>query len=177
MKLLARILISLGILLSIYGGYEIWLQVNPQKLSFANYPYAVDAQSNFKELPKRISIQSVGIDLPIQPSRITNGIWQTTTTGASYIQSSPIPGEVGNSIMYGHNWANLFGPLVKTKPGDKIVIEYMNGSKKEFTVKSTQTVSSQDSSVLTSTQDKRLTLYTCSGWFDEKRFVVTATLN
>ena len=62
------------------------------------------------------------IDLPIYPASINGTSWETTTKGVSYLKNTPTPGEIGNSVMYGHNWTNLLGPLVRAKPGQKIEI-------------------------------------------------------
>lgn len=77
--------------------------------------------------------------------------------------------------MYGHNWTNLLGSLTKIKTGDTIEIVYVDNSKKEFVVKLIQEVEPDNISILNNTDDKRLTIYTCSD-LDSKRFIVVASL-
>ncbi|MGB2731849.1 MAG: sortase, partial [Microgenomates group bacterium] len=51
-----------------------------------------------------------------------------------------------------------------------------NGMKRTFIVQVTANVSPDQTNVLKQSHDKRLTLYTCSGFLDTQRFVVVATL-
>src|ERR1035437_6441512 len=113
-------LIIAGIIYFLCAGYLLWQRNNPNQLAFTHYP--LSHISTVQHKPVEIIIKDVHIDVPIFPSRITNNTWETTTNGASYLTSSPIPGEIGNSIIYGHNWTNIFGPLVYVKPGEKIQI-------------------------------------------------------
>lgn len=158
------------------AGYYYWLRTDPNRLAFHNYVYKGALLINEKSFPKRIRIPSVNIDLPIVPAEIKNNRWDTTDEGASYLLSSPVPGTTGNSIIYAHNWASLFSNLISVKPGSKVDIVFADKKTKIFTVQATSAVSPDQSSILAQTKDKRITLYTCTGWFDSKRFVVVATL-
>src|SRR5690242_12266251 len=109
MKLFSWLLIIIGICCYLAGGYYLWLRNDPNRLSFKNYHYVNTKEINTKSLPVRISIPSLTIDLPIFPSVIKNSVWQTTNDGASYLVASPIPGTIGNSIIYAHDFASLFG--------------------------------------------------------------------
>lgn len=176
MKLLAKLFIGIGLICYALGIYYIWLQNDPNRLAFTNYHYEQHAKSNKKELPVKISIKSLKINLPLLPAKLHGTTWDVTGDGASYLTSSPLPGEKGNSIIYAHNWASLFGNLVNAKKGDEITIEFADKSTKKFTVASTTTVSPEDNEILKQTDDKRMTLYTCTGFLDSKRFVVVAQL-
>jgi LPXTG-site transpeptidase (sortase) family protein len=127
------------------------------------------------KIPIEITITAVGIDLPIIPAEFANGTFQTTTQGASYLTSSPIPGTKGNSIIYAHNWWNLFASLPKVKSGEKITILFSNKTKQVFTIIKTQTVSAYATSILQPTENNQLTLFTCANFLDADRFVVIAT--
>jgi LPXTG-site transpeptidase (sortase) family protein len=178
MKFLAHLLILIGILCCLCSAYFFWMRTDPHRLAFTNYQPAKVAVKQSKSAPQRIIIKDLAIDLPIIPSKITNNSnWETTDNGASYLTSSPLPGQKGNSIIYAHNWASLFGGLTAAKPGQKIEITYADGSKKKFVVEYTSIVSQNEASILAPSKDKRITLYTCSGWFDTKRFVVVAVLD
>ncbi|HUQ85833.1 MAG TPA: sortase [Candidatus Limnocylindrales bacterium] len=176
MKLLSKLFIFIGILCYILGIYNIWLINDPKRLSFQNYTYAQVPQSVEKVLPTKISISNVNITLPLIPSSIIDDKWETTDIGASYLSSSPVPGEVGNSVIYGHNWASIFGNLISIMPGDEVLIEYQDKTTKTFIVKYTSTVKPETTSILAPTSDKRITLYTCSGFLDSERFVAVAIL-
>jgi LPXTG-site transpeptidase (sortase) family protein len=78
--------------------------------------------------------------------------------------------------LYGHNWSALLGSLPKIKPGDKIKIILSNGQEKNFVVKYTSIVAPSDTKILSDSADSRITLYTCAGFLDSKRFVATALL-
>lgn len=120
-------------------------------------------------------IPALNIHLPIRSSQIIQNKWETVTDGVSHLATSPLPGEQGNSVIYGHNWPNLLGNLKKIKPGEQIIIKF--GSKEViYLVHYLSRVSPAQSSVFDNTSDYRLTLYTCIGLFDQERLVVTAFL-
>ena len=157
------------------GAYQIWLQTASYRLSFAHYSYA--ANTGIKGMvPERITIASLGIDLPIYKATIVHNIWPTTDFGASYLTSSPLPGDKGNSIIYAHNWISLFGKLRNAKIGDKVVITYPDHIKKTFVIEYTSIVTPNESSILAPSKDRRITMYTCTGFLDTKRFVAVAIL-
>lgn len=176
MKLLSRLFILISILCYSLGIYNIWLINDPNRLSFQNYTYAQTQAPEVQLQPTNISIENLNINLPIVPSNIIDGTWETTDLGVSYLASSPTPGSVGNSVIYGHNWASLFGNLVSVLPGDEVKIEFGDKSVKTFVVKYTSTVTPDTTSILAPTDDKRITLYTCIGFLDSHRFVAVALL-
>ena len=173
MKLIAYLFIFIGFLCYGLGAYHIWLKNDPNRLSFTNYSYEESDKTN-KELPVRVTIQSQKIDLPLIPAEISDNTWSVTEKGASYLTSSPIPGNVGNSIIYAHNWSSLFGNLSHVKKGDIVEIQFADKSTKRFVIDSTAVVSPTDSKILSGSQDRKVTLYTCTGFLDSKRFVAVA---
>lgn len=180
MKFISLLLIILGVLLCFRGGYHLWLKYDANRLNFKNYSSVQTAYSQVGKqatLPQRIIIKDVGIDTYLVPARITNNIWETTDKGASYLISSPLPGAVGNSIVYAHNWKSLFGNLIRAVPGQKVDVLFADGSKKQFVIEYTSTVFPAQADILAPSKDKRLTLYTCTGFLDTKRFVVVALLD
>lgn len=78
--------------------------------------------------------------------------------------------------MYGHNWASILGNLDKTKIGQEIEVDFANNTTKYFTITGILVVNPSNTSVLLPSTDNRLTLYTCTGFFDTKRLVITAVL-
>jgi LPXTG-site transpeptidase (sortase) family protein len=175
MKFLYRFLIILGIVCYIVGIFFVWERNNPNRLAFKSYV------GNYKNVrvanaPTRIIIRDLGIDLPLYPAKMTNNEWQTTIQGASYLISSPIPGEIGNSIIYAHDWASLFGPLLNARRGGKVEIEFTDKTRKTFVIEKTVVVPNNQTDVLAPTKDRRITLYTCTGFLDSQRFVAVAIL-
>lgn len=171
-RLVDLLLLCLGLLLLVYGGYLLALRHRPIAPVQAT---ELNASVSSPTTPTRIEISALSLSLPIYPSAIVDGKWQTTSQGVSYLSSSSLPGEVGNTIMYGHNWPNLLGGLGKVKPGDTIDI-YLGDKQLTYRVEYVATVSSADSVIKEDSTDARLTLYTCTGWLDSKRLVVSARL-
>ena len=175
LKSLAGFLIIFGLICLILTAYLTYQRYNPERLSFENLKSQGQISSiNTSQTPEEISVADLNIILPIIPSRINEGRWEATTKGVSYLTTSPLPGEKGNSVLYGHNFPNLLGNLKKIKPGQKIAIKYTDGNIKEFIVSYTLEVSPKQTNILETSDDSRITLYTCSGFFDTKRFVVIA---
>jgi|SRR3989344_4056805 len=169
----SKICLILGIQFVLFAGFLYWQRITPQRLAFTSVEASASVSSAIK--PTRITIPSLAIDLPIFPAENTSG-WQVHKNGVSYLSSSVVPGEKGNSILYGHNWPNLLGDLPKITPDSTIEITYSDGTKNVFVVSATQEVSPKDTSVLAKTDDQRVTLYTCTGFLDSKRFVAVAML-
>lgn len=174
MKLLSYLLIIIGAICFGIVAYYLWLRTDPNRLAFTNYDYANFIPFQTNNPPRKVIIKDLGINLNIIPAEIKDGKWDTTQDGASYLITSPIPGDDGNSILYAHNWASLFGPLLDAKPGEEVEIDYKDGTSKKFVIEYTSVVNPDQSSILAASMDKRITLYTCTGWFDAKRFVVVA---
>ena len=173
---MGKLLIGLGIIILLFSGYFFWERYTPRNLSFAVSNISGQIDSANSNMPSDIIIPAIKLDLPIIPAKLTNGNWEATTKGVSYLSSSPIPGNLGNSILYGHDWPNLLGNITKLKPGQNIKIKYTNGKIKEFTINTTNLVSPNEISILGPSKNSKITLYTCAGFWDSKRFVVTAIL-
>lgn len=176
MKHIARLFILAGILFYAFGLYNIYLRENPGKLSFDYLAVAQKQAPKEKNLPTKVTINAVGIDLPIYETGMKGNEPATIENGASYFNQSPLPGEKGNSIIYAHNWNNLFGPLVSVKPGDEVNVTYADGSTKKFEIEYVSVVAPSESTIVAPSKDVRITLYTCTGFLDSKRFVAVAVL-
>lgn len=175
MTRLANTAVFFGILMILYSGALTVQRYNPARLAFSAVPKqtinATDAA-----IPERVVIRSAGIDTPVITVPRFEKRWELTPHGAAWLETSPTPGMEGNSIMYGHNWSSIFLNLTKVKPGDYIDVYMNDGSRRVFGVTATQTVSPDATEVLQPAKDRHLTLYTCTGFLDTKRFVVSATL-
>jgi LPXTG-site transpeptidase (sortase) family protein len=176
-KFASKALITLGIICYLFTLYAVFDRINPRRVSFAySTQEKILTTKVQKHFPVTISIPAASIVLPVIPSQIKNGQWEATTQGVSYLKSSPLPGETGNSVLYGHNWLSLLGRLVMVKPGDKIEIYFDDNTKKVFEIEYTIIVTPDQTHILTPSLDKRITLYTCTGFLDSKRFVAVALL-
>lgn len=177
LTVLSRACIIAGIALVCLSLALFIARYNPYRLAFTAQPIPTPHTENETVMtsePIRISLPDISIDLPIVRSTIHDQKWETSSQGVSYLDLSPIPGQKGNSILYGHNWTNLLGPLVHAKPGQRIYISYADGSVSTFKIQATALVSPQDTSILAPSNDIRVTIYTCAGFMDSQRFVVTA---
>lgn len=166
--------LSLGILLLgficfLAVAYHIWQRVAPKPLIIP----IVSAES--LSLPQILQIPDLGVVLTIYPAEISKGKWQVTNDGISYLSSSPIPGKMGNSILYGHNWPSILGKLDKARIGEKFYVVFSDGTQKRFVIKRIAVVDPSDTSILTQTNDSRVTLYTCTGFLDRRRLVIQGT--
>lgn len=162
----------LGILCITFGFYLVYLRYSPKSLAFENT--TLNTQSSHATLPYIIKIPSISVALPIVPSKIENNKWETTSHGVSFLTQSSKPGNPGNSVYYGHNWGSILGDLTKVKTGDTIEITMSTGKTHTYEVEYTATVDPTQTSVVSDTGDTRLTIYTCTGFLDTKRFVVVA---
>lgn len=155
-----------------FKGYQ---ELKQNILSFSQTPELTVVVEE-RDLPDKINIPKVGIDLPVLPAKVIDNHWETSNEGASYLLGSGIPGREGNVIIYGHNKNYLFGPIRWLKGNEEIKI--INKKREEFIYQITEikTVSPENIEVLSSTEDATLTLYTCTGFLDRERFVIVAKL-
>jgi len=124
--------------------------------------------------PSAISLPSLGINLPVVITHMDGKKWPTTPSGVSYLANTAIPGDIGNAVFYGHNWPSLLGHLKQAKNGEKLYIQYQDGITKEFTIDSISEVEPNSTEILAQSSTPKITLYTCTGFLDTKRLVVTA---
>lgn len=172
----AKFLFGFGLICLILSAFFFWERYNPQRLAFAVNDLRPLSETVNTALPTEIIIKDLSLDLPILPAKLEKGKWEATSKGISWLSSSPIPGTKGNSILYGHNWPNILGNITKLKPGQVIKIKFADGSIKLFVIDSTVSVSPNEVSILAPSKTSQITLYTCSGFLDNKRFVVVAKL-
>ena len=175
---LANFLIVLGVFSLLISGFFVWQRINPNRLSFENVDENLlsNAASKRSNRPLYLSIDDLQISTPVIPAQYNEGHWQTTTKGISYLEGSGEPGKLGNSIFYGHNYKNILGNLKNARTGQIIEVRIEGGEVKKFRIEYVQVVDPDQVGVLEQTADKRLTLYTCTGFLDNRRLVVTAFL-
>ena len=157
-------LLGLGFLA--YGSILVWERYTPLPES--------QVASQTASGRAQIDIPSARIILPIYPATITDNRWEITKSGVSYLSTSPKPGARGNSVLYGHNWPRLLGRLTLVKPGDAVLIKGEDGKVVRFIVTYVFTVRPDQTEIFADTSDSRITIYTCTGFLDSKRLVVTA---
>ncbi len=177
LKILSFACLLLAIFFFSLSGYWIFQRFNSNALSFSEIPDQQFSNISQKNGAVALSIDEASIKyLPIYIGEIKNNKWPLRSDGLIRLSSTSEPGNKGNSVIYGHNWKNIFGNLLLVKPGQIVKIHYSDGTSKNFEVAFTQVVSSEQTQILKNTDDTRLTLYTCTGFLDTKRFVVVANL-
>ncbi len=173
---LSLILLGIAVFSLIGVVYEIYIRFNPDNLSFSAIPKNSVSVVSRSALPTKISLPDLEINLPVIAVEIKNNRWPDTLSGVSYLSSSAIPGEVGNSIFYGHDFPRLLGSLYKAKPGQSILVDVSGGARYKYVVEKIINISPNDVSILLPSDQKQLTLYTCTGFLDTRRLAVIAYL-
>jgi len=123
------------------------------------------------KLPLNIEIPRLKVNLPIKEATVSANDWQVYDDAVSWLKGSGNL-EKGNVILYGHNSKTLFGSIIQLGIGDDIILKGAGQDRKYKVEKSYQT-SRWDLTAVNS-QDDKLTMYTCSGWFDANRWFVIA---
>jgi len=143
-------------------------------LSFNVSPVVITKSQYRPPAPQRVIIENRGIDLQTTPSEIIDDIWQVSNTDSSYLESSARPNEGGNVVIYGHNTNNIFGKLHNAQIDDIIKVENQDSNIIAYKVDSIQSVTPDTIDYVLPKDEEVLTLYTCTGFLDSKRLVVTA---
>lgn len=133
--------------------------------------YAAQLQGRGEE-PVRLML-SEGQDLLVESAEDAEWV---SATGATYFGQSARLGHIGNVILYGHNYSNVLGKLPQVKVGDRVILEGSQGGSFAYEVVFSGQVELDDTSWLDDASDAVVTLYTCSGFMDGKRWVVRGKL-
>jgi len=127
-----------------------------------------------KPKPVKIAIQWFLVDVPIEEEVYKEGQWSVSETEASHLADSANPGESGNIIIYGHNKREIMGNIRALKGGEIIHLSTEDGVDHHYHITHMKEVEPTQTEFLQPTDHEVLTLYTCSGFWDKKRFVVQA---
>ncbi len=141
---------------------------------FENQLPRVNTQAAYDAKPQKLYIPKINKNLAISNGVVTDNRWTISETGVSYLTSSAIPGRNGNSVIYGHNKNDILGYLPQVVSGDSIFVIMKSGDIIKYQVFETKQVSPNQVEILNNTPDNRLTIYTCSGFLDQARFVAIA---
>ncbi len=174
-RAVSRLLILSGCVMLLWSALLTYRFLSPRKKLFPVQLISTSEGSRASSIkPLSVKIPAVGVDLSVMPGSVKNNQWVMTRQGVSYLTSSPIPGDKGNSVFYGHNDRSLLGNLSKARPGDLVEIVMDDGSLRSFVIDLTGEVTPKQTEILSDAGDTRITIFTCSGLFDQKRFVVVA---
>lgn len=124
-------------------------------------------------IPTQLIIKKIHMDLPIEQTAITNGVWQVSEY-VSHLTTSARPGEEGPIILYGHNTTERLGPIRWLSKGDTIEIKTADNKMHMYTIDETMTVAPHRLDIFTKRAGETLIIYTCDGFADLQRFVLIA---
>lgn len=114
-------------------------------------------------------------------------IYDTVLThSVAHLQNSALPGELGNTFLFGHSklpifagsdYESIFTNLPKVKEGDIVKVSFL-GKSYVYLIKQTGVVDPQDVYVMHQPSDRRMiTLMTCiPPGFDNKRYITVGEL-
>ena len=168
-NILSLLLISIGAI--------ILIQTSTLKMSSLYIPVAGQQttqnphQTGSK--PVKLYIPQMQRILYVSDGQVESNRWTVSQAGVSYLTSSAYPGK-GNTVIYGHNTRDILGGLWRVHEGDYIYVVLENGDFIKYQVTEEKEIEPTQVEILNSTDDSRLTLYTCSGFLDEARFVIIA---
>lgn len=128
---------------------------------------------NTQLTPTHVYIQWF-VDTPISEQVLENNNWTISETEASYLKQSAKPGKNGNIIIYGHNTRKIMGNIRALKGNERITLTTKNGATHQYKITLITEVEPNQTEYLLPTEEETLTLYTCSGFMDRKRFIVQA---
>ncbi len=126
-----------------------------------------------ENIPVKILIPKADIDLKVTPSKVVDGYWELSETTASYGLGSGLPGSKSNTVIFAHAREGLFFNLKDVKLKDTIYV-FTKNKWYQYKVNKITAVFPDQKEVIEPTKKETLTLYTCTGFNDEKRLVVAA---
>lgn len=124
--------------------------------------------------PTKLYIPKIKKTLDISDGQVVDNRWTVSTTGVSYLTTSAIPGTIGNTVIYGHNRKDILGKLPNISIGDIVYVIMQDGRIVKYEVFERKEIAPTQVEILENSTDSRLTIYTCSGFLDQSRFVIIA---
>ncbi len=153
--------------------FATWKTYHAKRLSFNAGKDAISINAEGSSV-RSIQISKTSTELPVIGASIKAGVWEVAATGASHLATSANPGTEGNIVIYAHNSQDRFGKIRELDRGDSIKLVDRDGLLYEYEVMTTKTVSPDQIEDVLPTDKETLTLYTCTGFADSKRFIVKA---
>ena len=168
----------LGIAFIVLGFVSLYISPNIAVPEFKSKKEPIVASREFKKDEKALSVVRIllpkeDIDLKVTPAKLVNGYWQTTESGASQGEGTANPGTGGNVVVFAHARQGLFYNLKDVKK-DEIIYVFTKDRWFRYKVSEVRQVFPKDIATVAPTKHEVLTLFTCSGFFDEKRLIVKA---
>ena len=152
-----------------------------ESTSFSQEPVSVDkdllqagtAKTKANNPPVRIVIPGLSIDLPVREARVIDGYWEVFPDVAGFGLGSAYPDEFGNQVIFAHARQGLFLNLKDAKVGQTVYV-FTKSRWYSYRIAEIKSVWPNQTEVISPTPDQTLTLFTCTGFMDTKRFIVVA---
>lgn len=169
-----KILMIVGVFLVSLSGIHWYFRYQSLSLSKELLAsYEVQQQIDEGLTPTKIYIQWF-VDVNIETQFFSDNQWTISENFASYLYQSSKPTQKGNIIIYGHNTRKILGNIRALKGNEIITITTKNGEEHKYQIFNIDEVNPDEVDYLKPTSEEILTLYTCSGFLDSKRFIVQA---
>lgn len=145
----------------------------------SNYSSLQD--SNFNAIKLSDSIYIIGL-IEIPKINISYPILSNCNENLLKISvckfSGPMPNEMGNMCIAGHNYKNslMFSKLNKLDIGDLIYITDLNNIKKEYMIYQKSEIDANNLDGIKSTNSTEITLITCNSSNNYKRIIIKAKM-
>jgi sortase A len=196
LRLAGRTLISVGVLLLLFVGYQLWgtglhesraqdrlarsfARVTATTTPTSSSPGTPTTAAPPPEVPPGgavalLRIPKIGVDKVVVEGVGVADLKQ----GPGHYPGTPLPGQAGNAAIAGHRttYGQPFYSLNELDPGDEIQVVTAQG-RFRYEVVGSRVVAPTETSVLDPTVDGMLTLTTCNPRFSAKeRLIVSARL-
>lgn len=162
-----------SLLLIIAGSGLLIFSASQKIVGFTNPSQSLSSKGQTvpQARPVKLYIPAMTRILYVSDGFTQNNRWAISQTGVSYLTSSALPGS-GNTVIYGHNTRDILGGLWKVQEGDYIYLVLATGDIVKYQIFERKEIDPTQVEILNQTQDSRLTIYTCSGFLDDARFVI-----
>jgi len=135
------------------------------------------AEINPQELPQKIKIPSLELELPVIAVPLINGTWEVYDYTANFAQGTALPnGKKGNTGIYGHDRPQAFAALKKLSGGESVVVETKNYLFYYQISEIKKQLRPEEVDIFYPTNKPVLTLLTCNGTFSQHRYALRANL-
>jgi LPXTG-site transpeptidase (sortase) family protein len=114
------------------------------------------------------------ISIPVTEVVKANESYPDSLTTAGHLQASALPGETGNSIIFGANRTTVFGLLSTMRVGDPVSVRTSDGLLHTYSITAVHTVEPTQTELLAPTTTEVLTIYTPTGLLDSQRLIIRA---
>jgi LPXTG-site transpeptidase (sortase) family protein len=145
-------------------------KVVPTRTAATEPPPAADALPEAPPVPTTVFIPTAGVHTSIIEAYLDGTSWDVTHLGANagHLQGTASFDQTGNVVLAGHveladGRRGVFARIGDVSVGDPIIVE-QGAEERHYIVRTVETTSADDLSVLYPTRDDQLTLITCDSY-------------